>query len=142
MITHYATDTTHFQAFTPKWTSNLMLDPTGTTPFVSYDKETKFLIVKGNASDPNMQEFFDPIFSAVKRDAVDSNNLKVYFYFKAMNTSTVKVLFDLFKYLRVRVAEGTKVQVVWGADAYDLEMMETGRELSELYNLNFRYLAA
>lgn len=142
MITHYATDTTRLYEFTPKWTSNLMLDPTRTTPFVSYDKETKFLIIKGHASDPHIQEFFDSIFSAVKRDTVDSRNLRVYFYFKSMSTGTIKALFDLFKYLRVRVAAGTKVQVVWGADACDHEMMETGRELSELYDLNFRYLAA
>ncbi|MEQ8473323.1 MAG: SiaC family regulatory phosphoprotein, partial [Marinoscillum sp.] len=63
-------------------------------------------------------------------------------FFKTLNTSTVKVLFDLFKYLRNEKLKGNDVRVTWRAEVSNPDMLETGMDFSELFDLNFLVICA
>ena len=139
----------HISSTSPANTSSLMvshygtkvIEPTSKTPFVCYDNFNKVLMVKGSSLNPEMQLFYHEILSQVKKDLEGNDRLTVSFCFQDINTSTAKVLFDFFKYLRSKRAQGKHVQVIWSADAND-EMMETGRDFAEIYDLEFHYQAA
>lgn len=139
MITHYATNATLAHQFISK-RSELTIEPTVNTPFLRYSCAHQLLMIKGSSVKPDMHEFYSNALETFKTELRDSDRLKVYLCFKDLNTSTAKVLFDLFKYLRMRALRGTDVQVVWGAEVTNQEMIETGRDFSEIYELKFRFL--
>ncbi|MFH6984545.1 SiaC family regulatory phosphoprotein [Marinoscillum luteum] len=118
-----------------------VIEPTSKTPFVCYDEFNQVLMVKGNSTKPDMQKFYHEILTDVKANLEETDQLTVSFYFQNINTSTAKVLFDFFKYLRSMRALGKRIHVIWSAEA-DNEMMETGRDFAEIYDMDFHYLAA
>lgn len=117
-----------------------IIEPTRVTPFVRYSEAEKSLMIKGNSTRPDMHEFYYPILRRLKEEQKYSKHLKIHVFFGDINTSTAKVLFDLFKYLRMRSAQGAEVEVTWGAEATNTEMLETGKDYSEIYDLNFKFL--
>ena len=139
MIAHYAINTAHFHAL-PKKPAALTLEPTATTPFLKYSSAENLLVIKGKSVKPDMHEFYHAPLQRFKAELKNSNQLKVHLCFYDLNTSTAKVLFDLFKYLRMRAAGGTNIEVIWGAEVTNHEMIETGKDFAEIYELKFRFL--
>ncbi|MEQ8580290.1 MAG: SiaC family regulatory phosphoprotein [Marinoscillum sp.] len=118
-----------------------VIEPTTKTPFVCYDEHNQVLMIKGNSTNLDMQNFYHEILTIVKVNLEQADQLTVSFCFQNINTSTAKVLFDFFKYLRCMRAAGKRIQVIWSAKT-DNEMMETGRDFAEIYDLDFHYMAA
>ena len=119
---------------------DMIFEPTATTPFVKLSEDEKLLTVKGNSSMQDIHLFYDPVISRTKEYLEAKGQLSVHLMFKTLNTSSVKVLFDLFKYFRSQTKAGAKIRVVWAAESDHPEMLETGLDFSEIYELNFTFL--
>lgn len=120
---------------------DMILEPTRKTPFVKFSEDEKILSIKGNSIEVDMHNFYHPVVSRTRTYLSGREKLRVHLFFNSINTSTVKVLFDLFKFFRNKNNEGADIQFVWAAEAGSPDIMETGRDFSELYNLNFKFLS-
>ncbi|MEQ8470574.1 MAG: SiaC family regulatory phosphoprotein [Marinoscillum sp.] len=120
---------------------NLLLEPTLRTPYVNYNKSQLKLTIKGRSTDRDISEFYAPIISLLKRDSKKTNFIALDIHIPEMNTATLKVLFDLFRFLSIKVSRGTAVEVVWRSSFKNQEMRETGYDFSDLFDLNFRLIS-
>ena len=53
-------------------------------------------------------------------------------------TSTLKVLFDLFRFIGKEQELGTQVRINWNVLGAEPEMIETVRDFAELFNLKLK----
>ncbi|RED91629.1 SiaC family regulatory phosphoprotein [Marinoscillum furvescens] len=120
---------------------NISMEPTEKTPFVRFSNREFKLQVKGASVAMDMHDFYNPILSEFKKAADYMPQVTVELYFSNLNTSTAKVLFDLFKYLRSLAMGGKKVKVIWGSEAGNTDMLETGMDYQEIYELEFEFVS-
>lgn len=94
-------------------TQYLILGSTPNTPFIKYS-ETVRHFMKGYSSKVDMHHFYYSVISRFKKYLTENKVFIVLLYFKYLNTSTVKVLFDLFKFVIIKDTAGGKINIVWG----------------------------
>ncbi|HCX22731.1 MAG: hypothetical protein CMB80_17495 [Flammeovirgaceae bacterium] len=114
------------------------IEPTLNTPYVKYEKRSNYLVIKGTSTRDNMDHFYDRVMGEFKRNIKSKNTGVLHLNFKTFNTSTAKVLFDLFRYLRDAQYAGQRVAIQW--DVYDSEpeMVDTARDFAELFDLKIK----
>lgn len=121
-------------------TRDMIVEPTEETPFVKYCRDENMFMVKGNSVRSQVHEFYDPLISKAKSHLNEGRELDVIFFFNMINPTTAKVLFDLFKFIRLKKMSGVQVNVTWCTEDSNNEMYETGEDLAEIYDLNFNFL--
>lgn len=142
MTTQYATKYyMNFTGIVSQQSKDMIIEPTAKTPFIKYSEDEEVLMIKGNSTEMDMQHFYYPVISKFKSYMETNRSFKVYFFLKDMNTSTAKVLFDLFKYVNLKKNLGTKVEIAWGTEHSNEEMLQTGKDFAELYGLTFKYIS-
>lgn len=95
------------------------------------------LIVKGNFSGLNFLTINQDQIDSFKRRFRNNELCEVDLFFEKLDTHTVKILFDLFKFLKLKVSHGANVKVIWRVYPEDIDMLQTGFDFAEIYNLNF-----
>ena len=135
-LTSYTNTMTGFSS----QSQGFVLDATSTTPLIKYSKSHNSLVVRGNSTSTNMEDFYKPIMAMLKNDALTSRSVTVDMSLITMNMPTLKVLFDLFKYLELKKLTGGNVEVIWRVDATNPEMIDTGLNFSDLYDLDIKVL--
>ncbi len=115
-----------------------IIEPTLTTPYVKYDRSSNYLMIKGTSTRENMELFYDKVLREFKQNIKEMNTGVLHLNFKTFNTSTAKVLFDLFRNLRDAQNASHRVAIQW--DVYDSEedMIDTARDFAELFDLKIR----
>lgn len=111
----------------------LEIEGTFMTPHVVLNAATQEFSLRGNSRPENPVAFFKPIFEWFEKH-MPSIQEKIYFsialdYF---NTSTSKVLLDLFEYFESANTDGADIHVIWHYQFDDDDMKEAGEELFEL----------
>lgn len=119
---------------------DLLIEPTMRTPYVKYEEETDKVIIRGNSIEVDMHRFYNPVMSKIRRHLTVHNYLEVSFYFNNLNTSSVKVLFDLFKFFRLKMMGDAKIKIKWYGDRANEDILETGKDFAELFELDLRVI--
>lgn len=113
------------------------LEGTKMTPGVVFDKSTGEFFINGTSRPENPIEFYKPLFDWLDgyfASGTDKTIFKIQLdYF---NTSTSKILLDLFELLESKVEDGNEVHVIWYYEEDDEEMQEAGEELLDLVSLS------
>jgi SiaC family regulatory phosphoprotein len=126
----------------------LKIEATRETPEIILDPDNDLFHIKGVSHPENIKVFFSPIlqwldqyFEEIKNEA--GKKIVFKFYYKYINSSSLKHLYDFLQKLTTWRDAGIMVEVDWNYADDDEDMMEAGEELSELkgVNLPFRYLA-
>jgi len=120
---------------------NLEISKTKTTPEIFFNFSTNELTIKGESFPENTSEFYAPIFEwleeyleTISDQVVDINIELVYF-----NSSSSKVLMDLFDMLEEAVQNGKDISVNWRYDQDNEMAAEYGEDFMEdLENLPFK----
>jgi hypothetical protein len=111
----------------------LIIEGTFMTPSVVLDAANGVYSIGGNSRPENPLAFFKPIFEWFntyferKKDRLVLSIKLDYF-----NTSTSKVLLDLFEHFEKECAEGADVHIIWFHQHDDEDMKDAGEELFEL----------
>lgn len=136
----YLTSYTNTMAGYVSQSQGFVLEATSTTPLIKYSKSHNALVVRGNSTSSNMSDFYKPVITMLKNDALTCKSVTVDMSLLNMNMSTVKVLFDLFKYLELKKLTGGNVEVIWRVDATNPDMIDTGLNFSDLYDLDIKII--
>jgi hypothetical protein len=125
----------------------LILDQTSITPQIIFDPEKNVFRITGESRPPDVREFYDQILSWLhefsiylikrenKRDPVifDLN-------FDYFNSSSGKLILDICKVLAALRVKGIDISVNWYYENGDEDMLEVGKEMSNIVRFPFEYI--
>ena len=117
----------------------LLIEPSGTTPYVRVDYADGIIEMKGRSSPQDGLRFFTPIFESIK-NLEKKSSIKVVFGLEYFNTTSAKCIFNVFKQLCHFSKEGVNIEIDWMYDEYDDDMKETGEDFEDITHLPFRYV--
>lgn len=113
------------------------VEATHETPFIEYTELANYLVIRGNSYGLEVYKFYQPVIDNFKAKFVDGESCHVDLSFDKLNTSSAKILFDLFKFLRAKKSAGSQVKVIWRSLPSDMDMLETGMDFAEIFDLEF-----
>lgn len=113
------------------------VEATKDTPFIEYSELANYLVIKGNSYGLNVYDFYQPVIDSFKTKFKDGESCHVDLSFDKLNTSSAKILFDLFKFLRTKQKAGARTKVIWRSHKNDIDMYKTGMDFAEIFDLTF-----
>lgn len=120
----------------------LKVEGTEFTPDISFDGEKGIFSMSGVSRPENANEFYEPVIKWLN-DYIDgpADNTSVNIRFDYFNTSSLKYFLIILSSLKEISDNGKKLEIVWWYDSEDESMLEAGKNLEELSELEFKYSA-
>lgn len=116
----------------------LHTEATRNTPFLLFDPSVAILELRGRSSPDNSVNFYASLVDALEAYCEQGNkSVIVNIAFEYFNSSTSKIVFDLFRKLAIIDKNGNKVKVNWYFEEDDDDMMEAGEDYADLINVEF-----
>ena len=118
----------------------LKVEATEFTPKIHFDTDNLPFLVSGVSRPENANEFYEPIIDWLrlyKENPLITTDID--FQFDYFNTSSLKYFLIILSQFKEIVDSGKKVRISWYYDEEDDSMLEAGRNLEELSELNFRF---
>jgi hypothetical protein len=129
--------------------SKLKIGKTNTTPEVILDPENKIYKISGESRPSDVREFYDPIISWLidfRWELTNSKNLNepinFSFNLEYFNSSSSKMILDICKILSGLKLNGFNVTMNWCYDKEDVDMLDAGKEISEIVKVPFEYIVS
>nr|BAL55276.1 hypothetical conserved protein [uncultured Bacteroidetes bacterium] len=119
----------------------LIVEPTFTTPEVVFDPSSGKFFIGGNSYPENSLRFYEPILqwldAFVKKHTPREEPLVLEVKLEYFNTSTAKVLLDLFRHFEALQEKGQPVMIRWLYLAEDTEMEDAGLDYQAAVKVPF-----
>jgi len=112
---------------------NLKIEATKYTPEITFDASQNLLEIKGETYPENTAEFYAPVFTWLEeyiiqlQDQEVTLNLEITYF----NSSSSKVLMDLFDRFESAFKDGKKITLNWIYDKENESAQEYGEEFQE-----------
>jgi len=112
---------------------NLFINRTKTTPEINFDCSHHVLNITGKSYPENISEFYGPIFAWLEEylSLVDSKSITINIHLTYFNSTSSKVLLDLFDLLDEAVDDGKHISINWIYDEDDPDALEFGEEFQD-----------
>jgi hypothetical protein len=112
--------------------TELKISRTQSAPAVTTDWSTGTLEMRGDSYPENSFEFFAPIVAWIEEFlAASQEPLRLNLHLLYLNTSSVKVMMDIFDALEEAHQKGRDVRVCWFYDADNERIAELAEEFKE-----------
>lgn len=113
--------------------NNLSIEKTKFTPEVLFDSESGQLKIRGESYPENTATFYKPVFEWLKEyfNNTKTDRTKVIIELYYFNSSSSKVLMNLFEELDNAGEKGKEIVVEWLYDPEDEDSLEFGEEFAE-----------
>lgn len=120
--------------------NDFVIEPTKYTLGVELNKETGVFKMSGSSYPENAVEFFKPIEDWIN-DYIENVKKSIIFEFRInyLNTSSTKSILDIFDLLEEYAKSGGEVKIIWYYEEDDEDMLETGEELTEDFELDIEF---
>ncbi len=111
----------------------MIISETHESPYFLIDKDLGLILLKGKSVLILSKDFYIPIFEAVKTYVTDfPKDTKMIVDMEYFNTSSSKLILEIFRQLRKLNEKGFKVEINWYYDEYDDDMFDCGTDYSEI----------
>ncbi len=121
---------------------NLEIQKTKYTLAVNFDVSKGILKMNGSSYPENALEFFTPIFDYIEQYIIEYNKkLLLELNIDYLNTSSTKCILDIFEILEDYITAGGSVHIKWFHRKGDEDILETGKELAEDYNIPIDFIS-
>jgi len=111
---------------------DLNIEATSTSPEVSFQFSENHLALRGESYPENAAAFFGPIVDALREylEQTQQQVIEVIIELTYFNSSSTKVLFNIFDMLNTAAEENT-INLHWRYDEDDDTILEFGEDLNE-----------
>ena len=112
---------------------NIKISSTERTPEIDFDFTQNIFKITGESYPENVNNFYDDILERLKSHLSELSETTVEFNFELIyfNSSTAKVLMELFDLMEETAENGNPVAVNWIYEEDDDHMEELGEEFGE-----------
>ena len=116
-----------------KDTDNIKIEATDRSPEIDFDFEKNVFSIKGESYPEDVVAFFGPVMTDLTSHLSGLKSGEVRFDFELIyfNSSSAKVLMDLFDNLDAAAGAGINIQINWHFDPEDDTIEELGQEFAE-----------
>lgn len=104
-------------------------------PLLRYNGATGLLVLKGNLDKLNVEDFKLTIPILLSEHFLLHDSLTCYISIASLNSQNIQSLYILYKNLSHYHEIGMHVNINWFAPANSNEVIETGKDFSELYEI-------
>ena len=112
------------------------------TPAILFNESEKRLIIEGRSILENPAKFYSPLITKLKHYHTHPiGKLEVDFKLEFFNTTSSIVILKVLKHLFLLQASNTEIIINWYYDEHDSDLLEVGRDYSELLNFPFNFIA-
>jgi hypothetical protein len=121
-----------------------ILEITGTrdTPYVLLDAKNNMFQISGNSLPEDSSKFFNPIFDWIEEYLKSPNNsTHLVCNLEYFNSSSAKMLYQLFIELENIKKAGKEVKISWHYDFEDKLIEEKGLEYKSILSIPFEMIA-
>jgi hypothetical protein len=120
----------------------LILQETQATPKVVFDKKNERMEISGNSLPEDVMTFYNLLVNWLQEYVKDPNphtimDIRLYYF----NSSSSKVMVDVIAPLEALVKKGLKVEINWYYLEVDEDMLSTGKEYEEMFNIPFNFIS-
>ncbi|PLX20726.1 MAG: nuclear pore complex subunit [Marinilabiliales bacterium] len=119
----------------------LIIAATDESPGVNLDKSLGKFLMFGKSFPEEVRRFFDPVLLWLEEYSKNANDETVFeIRLEYYNSATSTMLLDIF-YLLEKIIEyqNKKVTIIWNYLEEDDDMLETGKEYSEMIKIPFEF---
>jgi hypothetical protein len=115
---------------------NFEIQATPRTPFLMLNTKSYRIVLEGESYPEDTKKFYDEPMSTVHKflGMDHPENVVSQFKLKYFNSSSAKVLLDLFLVIEEAAVRGNKMTIEWHFSKDDDNMRELGEEFSEELN--------
>jgi hypothetical protein len=108
-------------------------------PEINFNYEKGLIELKGRSTPENTDDIYQPLIDWVKSYVkTPQTNTIINIHFEYFNSSSAKYLTRLLEQLRILKENGYSFEINWFYE--DEELMESGRDFSEIVDLDFTYI--
>jgi hypothetical protein len=129
----------------------LKLEPTEDSPAVHFDPNTGQLLLSGNSRPENAGKFYNPLLEWLakyesflywlKEQKKGDKPLIFDFKMDYFNSTSAKYIMDIILVLSKLAGKGYPVVVNWHFDKRDDDMLDAGKEFSDMVGLPFEFVS-
>ena len=127
---------------------NLLIAPTQTTPEIRFSIKENIFRISGTSWPEDVRGFYYPIIDWVKELADEIINRKIVYFSKEnplrfqvdfiyFNSSSAKLLYDIFSELKRIHEAGITIRVEWYYEKEDTDMFHAGEDFAILAEMDF-----
>jgi hypothetical protein len=131
---------------------NLYIEKTENTPEINFSPEENIFLIQGTSSPEDVRALYYPVIDWIKifiddilngeyRNFNKNNPLKFRIDMSYFNSSSAKFFYDIFCELKRVSASDIPFDVEWYYDEEDNDMREAGADISQLSELEFKFIA-
>ena len=110
---------------------NLVIEATKYTPAVNFNAQNNLLSIEGKSTPENTFEFFSPITTWLNEYFSGGKTAKIEFNIPYFNSSSSRVMYDIFDILEKARENGNSIEVIWKYAKENENGLETGEEFQE-----------
>ncbi len=119
----------------------LEIKQTSNTPSIILDKDNGKFEFRGKSFPENTAEFYTPVINWLSEYCKSPNKATVIdMQFDYFNTSSAKMILEVFKKVKEIKDAGSDVLVKWRYLSMDEEMQEVGEEYEYMVDVPFEYI--
>lgn len=109
------------------------IDATARTPEVNFVFADNRFLIRGESYPEDISAFYGPVISKLRDhlSTVSGDSIEFTFELIYFNSSSAKVLMELFESLEEVATNGNAVRITWVCDEEDDNMQEMGEEFAE-----------
>lgn len=130
---------------------NLYIEKTLNTPEINFSPADNNFLIQGTSSPEDVRALYYPVIEWIKifiDDLLDgeykhfnkNNPLKFHIEMTYFNSSSAKFFYDIFCELKRVSSSDIPVDVEWYYDEEDNDMKEAGLDISQLAELQFKFI--
>lgn len=119
----------------------LEIKQTSNTPLIILNKDDEKFVFQGKSFPENTAEFYEPVINWLSEYSKAPNkSTLIDMQFDYFNTSSAKMILEVFKKVKEIKDAGSDVLVQWKYLSMDEEMQEVGEEYEYMVDVPFEYI--
>lgn len=113
--------------------NTLAIEKTERSPEIHFDFDKNQYMIRGESYPEDVNEFYGPVMEKLEKHFSQLKGTCINFTFELIyfNSSSAKILMNLFDLLDDTAKDGNKVHIVWEYEEDDDNMEELGEEFCE-----------